>query len=289
MNNSAKDFLEEIGQLEDQKFIFELSSSLGEEYEKMIEGDYGEKIVETGKAMLDYLFDLLKRDIDLGMDAIKVIYCGYPNIPYTDLITPSYDSITTRRLWYRATEELDMDDRINQALIVNTFFRWYISTYEFYRKMLIFDCYCHGLYTGHHINVKNFLFSPRDPSTILKNEGSKERNSLIECYYSELRHSISHGNIAIIPGHFIVVRETDDKKENMNQIIYDDSDKLIQNILPNIEIMYGSIRFFYYILINYLSIKYIKLFKKYIGKTFNDPVLIAVVQSIQEDLKKPVY
>ena len=91
MNNSAKDFLEEIGQLEDRKFIFKLSSLLGEEYEKMIKGDYGEKIVETGKAMLDYLFDLLKMDIGLGMDAIKVIYCGYPNIPYTDLVTPSYD------------------------------------------------------------------------------------------------------------------------------------------------------------------------------------------------------
>ena len=68
---------------------------LGPEYDAMIKGTLGNEIVDTGMAMLDYVFDLIKKDFNKGMDALKVTFVGYPGLPHTDLYAPYYDSITT--------------------------------------------------------------------------------------------------------------------------------------------------------------------------------------------------
>lgn len=280
--------IEEINNLQNIEYVKNLGFSLGQEYDEMINGTYGEEIVSTGMAMCSYIFYLFKKDINKGMDAANVIFVGYPNLPHTDLYAPYYDSITTRRLWYRATEELDMVNQMNSSLMLNTFFRWYTSTYELFRKMLIFNCYCHGLSTGHQINVKKYLFHSQDPSKLLSSS-SKEGKTLLKCYDSTIRHSISHGNILIIPNHFVVIRHTDSGKENVIQNIYDNPDNFISEVTPNIETMYGAIRFFQYIMTNYLFTNFADLFKKYLGNLFTDKVLIAMVRSIQANTVNPVY
>lgn len=288
INDLEKSLIEEIEKLKKIEYITNLGYSLGQEYDKMINGTFGEEIIVTGMAMCTYLFDLFKKDIKEGMTAANVIFVGYPSLPYTDLYAPYYDSITSRRLWYRATEELDMNNNINSSLMMNTFFRWYASTYELFRKMLIFDCYCHGISTGHAINVKKYLFHSQDPSKLLSCS-SKEGKKLIKCFDSTIRHSISHGNIIIIPNYFIVIRNSDESKENVVQNIFKTPEEFISKVTPNIEIMYGSIRFFQYIMTNYLFTKYSELFKKYLGNLFTDEVLIAIVKSIQANTKNPVY
>ena len=289
MADNEKEFLAEIDNLQNIDFVKKIGSVLGEEYKCMIQGIYGEEIIKTGEAMLGYLFDLFKKDFKLGMEAVKVIFCGYPDLPHTDLYGPMYDSVSTRRLWYYATEELDTNNRLVQSLIVNTYFRWYTTTYELFRKMLIFDCYCHGLTIGHQVNVKNYLFDIKDPGKNLDCSGSKERKELIEFYDSAIRHSISPGNIIIIPNHFVVIRQIDEEKESVIEKIYDDPNKFISEVTPNIEIMYGAIRFFNYIISNYLTSKYTDLFIKYVGNLFTDDVLIAMVKSIKANPLKPVY
>jgi len=289
MSETVSDFLNEIDNLQNKEFILNLGPALGNEYEDMINGTFGNEIVETGRNLLGYLFDLIKKDIELGIMAINVFFKGYPDFSHTDLIAPYYDSLTTRRLWYRATEKLDMSQHINSSLVLNTYFRWYSATYELFRKMLIFDCFCLGLYTGHEINVTNYLFSIKDPANHLNSCGPDERKPLLKFYDSTIRHSISHGNIIIIPNHFIVIRETDKEKMKIIEKVYKNPDEFVSEVNNNIEIMFGSIRFFYYILVNYLFNKYSELFKNKIGDVFKDEVLIAMVRSIQEDTINPVY
>lgn len=291
MSTSVTDLLREIDKLQNKEFIHRLGSILGEKYEEMIDGVYGDKIVETGQSLLGYLFDLIKKDVKLGIKAINVFFRGYPDLPHTDLIAPYYDSLTTRRLWYRAIEKLDINQTIISSLVINTYFRWYSATYELFRKMLIFDCYCHGLYTGHEINVKSYLFGIKNPIKNLSSCDSKaeRKKSLIKVYDSTIRHSIAHGNIIIIPNRFIVIRETDKEKNRAIEKIYENPKDFISEVNSNIEIMFGSIRFFHYILVNYLLNKYSKIFKEEIGNVFTDKVLIAIIRSIQKDVLNPVY
>jgi hypothetical protein len=129
----------------------------------------------------------------------------------------------------------------------------------------------------------------KDPGKNLDCSGSTDRKALIDFYDSTIRHSISHGNILIIPNHFVVIRQTDEKKENVIEEIYDNPGNFISEVTPNIEIMYGTVRFFNYITSNYLITKYAKLFKQYIGNMFTDRVLIAMVKSIQANPSNPVY
>lgn len=239
--------------------------------------------------MLGYLFDLIKKDIDLGMKAVNVIFTGYPDLPKTDLFGPYYDSVSTRRLWVKAKDRLDMSEYGNAALALNTYFRWYLSTYELFRKMLIFDCYCLGLYTGREINVRNYLFHMHEPAKYLESSGPKKRKDLIKFYDSKIRHAISHGNTIIIPNRFVVIRETGIDKETVIEKIYDDTEEFLSTVPMNIEIMFGAIRFFYFILSNCIFAKYSGLFEKYIGNSFTDEVLIAMVKSIGDDPKNPVF
>jgi hypothetical protein len=222
------------------------------------------------------------------MKAIGVIFIGYPDLPHTDLFAPYYDSVSTRRLWNNAAKRLNMKETMNSVLVLNAYFRWYPATYELFRKMLIFDCYCLGLYTGREVNVRNYLFRMNDPAKNLNFSGSKKRKALIEYYDSSIRHTISHGNIIIIPNNCVVLRETDADKENVIESKYANADKFISRFSKNIEIMYGAVRLFHFIL-SYLIGKYGGVFEKYIGKVFTDEVLIAMVRSIQADPNNPVF
>ena len=290
-NNLDSKFLKDINQLMTNNDFIELKSFLGSEYYEMITETQGREIIDTGKAMVFYLFDLLKKDISAGLKAFNVILSGYPNIKYSDIFTPYYDSLTTRRLWVKSSEKLDLKNHYNTSLIINTYFRWYSSTFELFRKMLIFDCFCLGQLTGRPINVKNYLFSINDPSKKLKAESPAERQKLLNFYDSTIRHSIAHGNIVIIPNKYIVIRETNENKSKIIQIKYGSNPgDFIKDVSKNIEIMYSSIRFFFYITINYLFTKHIELFKLHIDQSIlSDDVFISMIQSIKNDTENVVY
>lgn len=66
----------------------------------------------------------------------------------------------------------------------------------------------------------------------------------------------------------------------MIQTIYKDTDEFIKDVTPNIEIMYGSIRFFFYIISGLLLDKFKETFKDYWGDLFTDPVLVDMVKNI---------
>lgn len=281
--------LEEIDNLKNISNIPTLADFLGKEFNEMINGILGNEILNTGHSMTCYLLDLFKCNIQKGMDAINIFHVGYPNIKYTDIFSPYYDTLTTRRLWLQASKKLDMKNHIHSSLVMNTYFRWYSSTFELFRKMLIYDCYCLGIKTGHEINIKNYLFGIKDPSKKLKNEGPADRLNLLDCYDSTIRHSISHGNVMIIPGYGIVIRESNNEKEEINQIKYTDPDDFINSVTPNIEVMCGAVRLFHFIISAYLVPKFIDLFKQYLGASFSDATLVAMVRSIQRDSVNVVY
>jgi len=286
-----ENFLKDINRLKTNDDFISLKSTLGKEYYEMITETWGEKILDTGKEMLNYLFDLLKKDIYSGLKAFNVIFSGYTDIKYSDIFTPYYDALTTRRLWVKSTEKYDMKNHYNNSLIINTFFRWYVSTFELFRKLLIFDCFCLGQFTNRPINVKNYLFSVNDPSIKLKSESPTDRQKLLTFYNSTIRHSIAHGNIVIIPNKNIVIRETNENRSEIIQTKYGSNpDDFINSVLKNIEIMYSSVRFFFYITINYLFIKHIELFKSHIDQSIlSDDVFISMIQSIKNDAENVVY
>lgn len=280
MNDNKESFLQEIDRLSDKDYLFDLGSKIGKEYNEMIKGTYGDQIVETGVSMLSYLFDLLKTDYDSGMSAIKVIITGYPGILHSDILAPYYDSVVTRRLYISLSKSLHISDINIPAAVINVFLRWYTTTYELYRKMLIYNCYCHGTMMKRPINIGKYLFGNSDPATKLKNESAKGRESLWKFYNPSLRHAIAHGNVIIIPNKFIVFRMSNDEKNRVIERKYNTADEFINEVMPDIEIMCNSIRFFFFIFMNYLLPEYSELFKESIGDNFKDEVLVAIVKSI---------
>jgi hypothetical protein len=281
MENLEYEFLEEIRELKSKKDFLKLSSDIGQEFQDMVQGTYGNDIVEVGISMFGYIKDLFTTNIKSGMDAYKIIISGYPNIPHTDLFAPYFDSILTRQLWVKSSEDMKTGDRKIQSLIVNTFFRWYACTYELYRKMLIFNCYCQGISTGHPVNISNYLFKTKDPAKTL--QGNPKRANILKHYNASIRHAISHGNIIIIPGSFVVIRMSNNDKTKIVEKIYDTPDEFIDDVTPDIEIMYNSVRFFFFILTNYFYLKYKEAFGKYIDNIFNDRVLIEIVKCVKEN------
>jgi hypothetical protein len=282
-------FLKDINMIKDKSKLNSYAPQLGKDFKEMVNGTFGEEIVDVGLAMLGYLFDIFESDFDKGMSACTIFYSGYPNLEHSDLFTPYYDVLSTRRLWIQASKKLNLNNHIHNSLIMNTYFRWYSSTFELFRKMLIFDCYCLGLKTGHQINIINYLFRSKDPSNKLRNEGPKDRLRLLEFYNSTIRHSISHGNILVIPEFGVVIRESSNDKEKFIQKKYKGPEEFIEEVTPNIEIMCGAIRFFYFIISAYLFPKYSTLFKKYFGSYFTDEVLVAMVLSIQKNTVDVIY
>lgn len=291
IENLKQLFLADIEKLKTKNDYVKLKNVLGTEYYEMITETWGNEILETGIAMLNYLFDLLNKDINSGLSAFNVIFSGYSGIEYSDIFTPYYDSLTTRRLWVNSTKKYDLTNHYNHALIFNTYFRWYASTFELFRKMLIFDCFCLGQYTNRPINIENYLFSMQDPIKKLKSESPANRQSLFAFYSSTIRHSIAHGNIVIIPNKFIVIRETNENNSRIIQSKYGiNPEDFIQSVSKNIEIMYSSVRFFFFIAINYLFTKHIELFKSFINQgILQDDVFVSMIQSIQQDPDNVVY
>lgn len=291
INILKENFLKDINLLKTNNDFVKLKTELGNEYFEMLTETWGDEILETGKSMLNYLFDLLNKDINLGLSTFNIIFSGYQDIKYSDIFTPYYDSLTTRRLWVLSTKKYDLSDHYNNSLIFNTYFRWYASTFELFRKMLIFDCFCLGQFTERPINVKNYLFSMQDPIKKLKSESSANRQPLFTFYNSTIRHSIAHGNIVIIPNKGIFIRETNENNSEIIQTKYGlNPEDFINSVSKNIEIMYSSVRLFFYITINYLFTKHIKLFELYINQSvFRDEVFISMIQSIQQDTENVVY
>lgn len=282
-------FLKDIRMIKNKSKLNDYTHQLGQDFKEMVKGTDGEEIVDVGLAMLGYLFDILESDFDKGMSACTIFHSGYPNLRHSDLFAPYYDVLSTRRLWIQASKKLVLKNHIHSSLIMNTYFRWYSSTFELFRKMLIFDCYCLGLKTGHQINLSNYLFGTKDPSKNLRNEGPSDRLRLLEFYDSTIRHSISHGNVIIIPEFGIVIRESSNAKKEFIQKKYKGPEEFIEEVTQNIEIMCGAIRFFYFIICVYLFPKYINLFKEYNNAYFTDEVLIAMARSIQKNPGDVIY
>ena len=81
-----------------------------------------------------------------------------------------------------------------------------------------------------------------------------------------------------------MIRKNDEKRSGILQKIYPKPDEFLDDETPNIEIMYNSVRFFFYIIISYLLMnKFKETFRKYWGSWFTDPVLNDMVKSINED------
>ncbi len=280
MRNEAGAFLDNLIQIQnDREYVSNLGTEIGPEYSEMIEGQFGDEIVESGLAMLAYLFDLMNKDIRVGMAAYKILFMGYDDIPHSDLLGPYYDSVTTRNLFIRLSESNFKPSRDKAISVMNIYLRWYTATYELFRKMLVFDCYCHGIKTEKPININRYLFQNNDPAKLIANSGSGK--ILLKRYDPAMRHAIAHGNTIFIPGKFIIVRMTNDEKNKIIENRYDNADAFIDQISPSIEVMNNTIRFFFFITMNLLLPKYSKIFNTYIRDRITSETLIAVVKSIQ--------
>lgn len=180
MDQAEKKLLQDIKRLKDKKKFIKIGSQIGRDFFQIIKDVNGKQVAEVGRAMLGYYLDLFQTDISLGMEATKVIFSGYANYPHTDPLYPYYDSTRTRMAWTNAIRIQDMQNQTIRGLVFNTYFRWYVATYELFRKMLIFDCYCIAQVNSNaQINLENYLFGSSDPSKMLMNSGSPSRKNLL--------------------------------------------------------------------------------------------------------------
>ncbi len=285
MNQAEKNLLQDIKHLKDKKKFIKIGSKIGPDFFEIVKDTNGKQVTDVGRAMLSYYLDLFQKDISLGMEATKVIFKGYDDYQHTDLIGPYYDSTRTRMAWLDAIRKYDMKDHTVQVLIFNTYFKWYVATYELFRKMLVFNCYCISQANPNaQINLKNYLFGTTDPSKMLLNSGTPSRKKLVDYYDATIRHAIAHANVITIPGFMIVIRTSDFDKSQVNEKIYGSPDDFINDVSENIEILYQSIRLFYTLFLQYLLARNAKIFENNVGNYFTDKVLVAMINDIKNNI-----
>ncbi|WP_420627435.1 hypothetical protein [Candidatus Leptofilum sp.] len=181
MNQAEKKLLSDVKRLKDKRKFIKIGSQIGESFFEIVKDVNGQQVTDVSRAMLGYYLDLFQKDVEVGMEATKVIISGYNGYPHTDLFAPYYDSTRSRLAWLDATKRLNKKDHTVQILIFNTYFRWYVATYELFRKMLIFACYCISENNDNlNLNLENYLFGTADPAKMLLNSGNPSRKKLID-------------------------------------------------------------------------------------------------------------
>lgn len=286
MNQAEKNLLQDVKHLKNKKKFVQIGSQIGNDFFEIVKDTNGKEVTEVGRAMLGYYLDLFQKDIELGMNATRVIISGYDGYPKTDLFAPYYDSFRTRKAWLDAIQKLSVKDHTVQVLIFNTYFRWYVATHELFRKMLIFDCYCISQANPNaQVNLENYLFGTSDPVKMLTNSGTPSRKKLVEYYDATIRHAVAHGNLVTIPDNMIVIRSSNFEKSQIDENIYRNlnPDNFIKEVAGNIEILFQSIRLFYTLFLGHLLSRNAEIFEKYVGSYFSNEVLAAMIADIRNN------
>ena len=245
-----------------------------QQYKDFKNDTYGNEIISIGKNLLQFIIEIIKKDLTKGAEFISYLTSGYPDKEYTDLYYSINDCVNLQRLYIHSLKTLEFKDPRNQALIINTYFRWYCSVYETYRKMLVYCVVCHKFKTNQEFNdIDFYLFNIGHPEKILRSETSKDKHEQILKYFDgNVRHSISHSNIMLLKGisepnlFSIVLRQSSDDKNSSNQLYFDSFVEFVKSVDKNISILYHSMRFFFAITSGFIVEKYGEKYNEYVGR-----------------------
>lgn len=252
----------------------------------MIEDTNGEEVLEAGMALIGFWLDLFEEgdneevNIDIALEAAKVLVCGYPNVQHTDIMSCYHEVDRVRTLWVNTGNIVGNEQQA--VLIFEAYLRGYVLTFEAFQKLLIFDCYCMN---SMDLNVEDFLFGKRNPRKMIENSGKPERRApLLNLYKSEIRNAISHANTSIVKKdgtYYVILRDADSYNRSVKQTILS-LEEFTDKFHSAGEIMFGSIRLFFY-LYGYLQNKYLSIFKAKLGKCIEENEALGyVVKAIQQ-------
>lgn len=284
MEEMKESLCNDVKNLKRLEFVRNLHTEVGNEFKLMVEGSNGEDIINVGRAMMEGVLDLFLQDIEKGFNALNILFKGFPELPYSELLPAFYEIDRTRSLWVDAGKLTSEVSHVMLAeLAFNTYLRWYVITFELYRKMLVFVCYCITMRSKNlTLNIIEFFFR-KDPTPNLESWGKERGKILVKYYKPELRHAISHGNVLLVPGKSFTIYETVDKTKDTSAFIrrtqHPINEDLSDMFSAEIEVMYGGLRCFYY-LFSYILNRNLTLAKHYLGEEFVDPVFVDVIKDI---------
>lgn len=250
------------------------------QYKDVKSDNYGTEIINTGHTLLLFIMDVIRKDYKKGAEFISYLTLGYPEKDFTDLFYSIHDCVNLQRLYINSLKTLDFKILRDQALIINSYFRWYCSVYETYRKFLVYCVVCHKFKTNQEFNdLDYYLFNIGHPEKILRSETNKNRHELILKYFDgEVRHTISHSNIILLKGEknpnlfSIVLRQSSDDKNSSTQILYDSFEEFVKSVDKKIMIQYQSMRFCFAIISGFLVNTYGEKYNEFIGDITIPPI-----------------
>lgn len=289
MTEEERAFVDDCGRHADLEWVKKHRATFPVSFNEIIDDNNGEEVLAAGVGIFAYLADLVAQDFEEGMKAWRVIYEGYEGYPYTDLFIPYSDVVRTRQLWLNAVDNLQSPPIVKGEMILNVYFRWYISAVEFARKMLIYAAFCRNKQNGLEFNVAKSLFHGRDPVRSLQHAGLADRAAVVTRFYKpELRHAIAHGHIALALPHVAAVYLSDDARAQLIPHVFDFSsdqnvvENLQERLQRNTDPMYQATRVFFFLQDAILQ-RHMSSIKQHMPATLTDPVFAAVVSLSKDD------
>ncbi len=272
-------FFKKIKFLQQGKFEY-LPEPFLSQYKDFISDNYGSEIIKTGHALLLFVMDVIRKDYKKGAEFISYLTLGYPRKDYTDLYYSIHDCVNLQRLYINSLKTLDFKNPRDQALIINSYFRWYCSVYETYRKFLVYCVVCHKFKTNQEFDdLDYYLFNIGHPEKILRSETTKTRHELILKYFDgEIRHTISHSNIILLKGEknpnlfSIILRQSSDDKNSSNQILFESFEEFVKSTDKKIMLQYQSMRFCFVLITGFIVEIYGDKYNKFVGDITIPPI-----------------
>jgi len=236
MSDGIAAFVNDCKKHSDPEFVRRNFIGFPPELLAIVRDPKGEQVLETGVGLFRYLADLVAERGDDALRTWLIPMLGYPNHEHTDLVSPFFDVSRTQLLWFNSIDHLQTPTpEIKAALILNVYFRWYISAIELMRKALTFAAYCRSQQLG---KLKNFpynglLYRGKDPIKHLQHlDTSDNVNIVTQFYKNSLRHALAHGNAIIAIPHLIAVRQRSSEPSAVGDSEESSGDRFTESIYP---------------------------------------------------------
>lgn len=305
MSDGIAAFISDCTRHSDLEFVRKNFSGFPPELLAIVRDPKGEQVLETGVGLFRYLADLVNKRGEQALQTWLVPMLGYPNHEHTDLISPYYDVSRTQHLWYNATDHLKTPTpEIKAELILNVYFRWYISAIELMRKALTFAAYCRSQQLGKlsGFPYSGLLYRGKDPIKHLQHLDPSGNVAIVTQFYKNtLRHALAHGNAVITIPHLIAVRlrasettgfgDTEESSgDRFTENVYPigsgtttvDSQRIVDDFQMFADPCYQSFRVFNFL---YLAVhnQHLGLIKRQWPQNYQNQTLGAIVASINDD------
>ncbi len=304
MNVTITDLVEDCKKFSDLSYVKNHYEELPGYVQQIAKEAEGDAVLAAGVGIFRYLALLVESRGESSIRDWLIPLLGYTDHKYTDLYSSFYDVSRTQLLWFHSTDKLHCPIEKRIEIILNIYFRWYISSIELMRKMLAFalHCKCYELEKQSQYSLDRLLYHGSDPTKGLKhfdNSGTCEAVTFF--YETSARHALAHGNVVIALPHLIAVRESVTAENDMNtkyrkrtasfkqEVFYigtgtsdAEAQKVVDYFQKYADPCFQSCRVFFAIY-SMIHSKNKDLLVQYWPKDCEDPVLSALNKVISED------